>query len=284
MKKTSKSRKAKKHNPDILKGSTLNYNAAIRQRYAKALVALVKQMTEQTKRQLLKEFKKPDAKEYFAQDESISSQSRILVSALRSKFEQLFNAKAKGLAESMIEQTEKASSGAVELSLKQMSAGLTLGKRTLSAEMKEVIKSSIVENVSLIKSIPSEYFTQIEGAVMRSIAGGNGLQDLVPFLNNYQSVTIRRARFIADDQSRKAYANLSAAKMKSTGIKKYEWVHSSAAQEPRPLHLQLNGSIQSLDDPPIIQYAKGKQPQVRGKPGDLINCTCIMKPVLEFSE
>lgn len=281
----TKNKKAwvKKFKPNVILGAPLQYNVAIRERYSKYLVALIKQMTEQTTRQLIKNLKTPSAQEYFAEDASISSSSRILTNQLRKKFTDLFASKAKDLAEIMVNDTEKASSGSLHYSLKQLSGGLSLGTRVLSGETKEIMGATIAENVSLIKSIPQEYFTAIEGAVMRSITTGNGLQDLVPFLKNHESITIKRARLIAGDQSRKAFSNITASRMKELGVEKYRWIHSSAAQEPRPLHVKLNGSIQSLDDPPIIQYAKGKQPEIRGKPGDLINCTCIMQPVVDFS-
>jgi SPP1 gp7 family putative phage head morphogenesis protein len=274
---------ARRHNPDVIKGSPLQYNYAIQARYSKALVALVKQMTQQAQRELIKNLQKPDAKEYFALDESVASSSRILTNALRKKFTQLFSEKSRGLAESMFNQTEKASTSALHESLKQLSGGLSLGTRVFTAPMDEIMKATIAENVSLIRSIPEKYFTDIEGAVMRSITTGNGLKDLVPFMRNHEGITVRRARLIAGDQSRKAYSNITAAKMKALDTDKYIWVHSAAAQEPRELHKQLNGKICSLTDPPVIQQAKGSQPEIRGKPGDLINCLCIMRPVIDFS-
>ena len=122
------------------------------------------------------------------------------------------------------------------------------------------------------------------GAVMRSITTGKGVADLVPFFDRYEGITIRRARIIANDQTKKAYSNMNAIRMQKLGVDKYEWVHSSGGQEPRELHLHLNGSICSLKDPPIIQYAKGNQPEIRGKPGDLINCRCTMRPIIDFNQ
>lgn len=267
----------------FVEGPALQYNFSVQDRYTKALVSLVKQMTRQTQREIILNFHRPAAKEYFAQDESVASSSRILTNELRNKFTQLFSRKAKGLAEKMLADSDKASNGALHASLQKLSGGLSLGTRAMTSTMEEVMKASVAENVSLIKSIPAQYFTDIEGAVMRSITTGNGLADLVPFFKSHETITLKRARLIAGDQTRKAYANITATKLKDTGITKYKWIHSSAAQEPRPLHVQLNGTIQSLDDPPIIQYAKGRQPQIRGKPGDLIHCTCIMAPVVDFS-
>lgn len=274
---------ADRRKPDIIKGLALKYNASIAIRYYEDLAALIEQMAEETHRALVKNFKAPDAQEYFAMDDSVASSSRILTSALQKKFTQLFAAKAKGLAGKMTGANEKATSTSLHKSLEQLSGGLSLGTRVLGEETQEVMKASITENVGLIKSIPSQYFTQIEGAVMRSITTGNGLQTLVPFLKKYKGVTMRRAQFIADDQSRKVYTNLAASRMREIGFTKYIWRHSSSSHNPRQLHLDLDGTIQDLDKPPVIQYAKGSQPQVRGKPGDLINCNCFMQIIVDYS-
>lgn len=275
---------ADRRKPEVVKGTPLHYNAAISERYFQQLERLVQKMADETHAGLLRNLTSPDAEEFFAMDDSIASSSRIKTNALRRKFTKLFAAKAKGLAEGMIGSTDKASSSALHQSLKQLSGGLSLGTRVLNDQTEEIIKASITENVSLIKSIPQQYFTAIEGAVMRSITTGNGLQDLVPFLKDHKSVTLNRARLIASDQSRKAYSNINASRMKELDLDKYIWRHSSAAEEARPLHLQLNGTVQSLSNPPIIQKAKGKQPEVRGKPGDLIHCSCFMVPVISFNQ
>jgi uncharacterized protein with gpF-like domain len=72
--------------------------------------------------------------------------------------------------------------------------------------------------------------------------------------------------------------------MDKLGIDKYEWLHSAGGQKPRQLHQHMSGKTYSLSNPPIIQQAKGSQPEVRGKPGDLINCRCRMVPIIQFEE
>lgn len=273
-----------KRKPDMLRGTVLNYNAALYDQYSKALVALVLQMTNQCEREIIRYFKSDAAKEFFAQDESVASQSKILTNKLTEKFQQLFARKAQGLAEAMVSQADKASSASLHNSLKQLSGGLSLKTTVITGPMKEVMTASVAENVGLIKSISQKYMTDMQGAVMRSISTGNGLQDLVPFFEKHKGITIRRARFIASDQTKKAYSNLNEHRMQKLGLDKYEWIHSGGGAEPRELHLRLNGKICSLSDPPIIQYAKGNQPEVRGKPGDLPGCRCKMKPVIDFGQ
>ena len=214
-------------------------------------------------------------------DASIASQSRILVNALQSKFAILFRDAARPLAERMVGQAAKASAARLGRSLKDLSGGVSIRTDILkSGPVAEIVKASVAENVGLIKSIPAQYLDDVRGAVMRSITSGNGLADLVPYLERERGVTERRARNIALDQTRKVYGALNVQRAKAAGIKKGEWIHSGGGQKPRPLHVKLSGTIFSLDDPPVIDERTGQ----KGFPGELISCRCTFRPVLEFDE
>lgn len=276
---------ANQFKPNVIRGTNLNYNAAVTARYEARMMALVNQMAEQTVREIKKLFSTSTAEKHFeremtAQDADISSQARILVNDITRRFQQLFNKKSKGLAEQMVSETDKASASAVQGSLKQMSGGLTIKASAITEPMKTIMKATIAENVKLIRSIPERYFIDVQGAVMRSITTGNGLQDLVPELQKFKGVTQRRARTIARDQTHKAYSNLNFERMANAGVKKFEWIHSNAGLEPRQLHQELDGKVFRMDDLPVIDARTGE----RGIPGQLINCRCIMRPVIEFDE
>ena len=145
---------------------------------------------------------------------------------------------------------------------------------------KEVMTASIAENVGLIKSISEKYLTDVQGAVMRSITNGNGLQDLIPALERHEGITRRRARNIALDQTRKAYNSLNKGRMEALGIKKFEWLHTGGSQNPREDHIELSGQIFSFDNPPVIDKRTGE----RGFPAQLPNCRCRMLPVITFGD
>lgn len=273
----------RRHSPKKIKGRPLHYSAAAAERYKYRLDSLILQMTRTTRRNIEHLFKQPTARAYFeAHDASISSQSKILVSEMKRRFQQLFDRRASALAGSMVDDAQRTSAQSLQSSLNALTGGLTIKTSMITPGMRDIMKASIAENVSLIKSIPSQYFTQIEGEVMRSITSGNGLQDLLPAMQKYEGITLRRAQLISRDQTKKVYSNLNASRLKNIGMDKYEWQHSAGDVEPRPLHLEYSGRVFSLSDPPVIQYAKGSLPEVRGKPGDLINCTCIMIPIIEF--
>jgi SPP1 gp7 family putative phage head morphogenesis protein len=259
-------------------GSKLVVNAAVQQRYAKDLGALVAQMTSQVTREVLRVFKTPEAAAYFATDATLGSDARITMNALSNKFNALFARKAKGLATRMLSQTEKAATSGVYSSMQKLSGGMSLKTSIVTPDMVDTFKAIIMENVGLIKSIARNYLEQVQGAVSRSIASGNGLQDLIPAIEKYDDMTHRRAHNIALDQTRKAYNNVARDKMQALGVGQYIWNHSGGSNQPREDHIAMDGETFSFDDPPVIDEATGET----GIPGQAPNCRCTMTPVFNF--
>ena len=271
---------ASRREAPILKGTPLQHNAAVSARYAGAMSALTAQMTAQVKREILRLFKTDAAAAHFGQDATIASQSRILMAELGTRFSALFAKRARPLAEGMVKSANKASSPALHSSLQALSGGMSLKTSVMNSPLQEIYKASVAENVSLIKSIASEYLQKVEGAVMRSITTGNGLQDLVPALEQYEGQTHRRAKNIALDQTRKAYNSINRGRMEALGVKKFMWHHSGGGAHPREDHVEMDGEIYRFDDLPVIDQRTGE----RGIPGQAPNCRCTMSPVMEFGE
>lgn len=268
-----------KWKPKQLRGKPLNPNVAAIARYYMLIDNLIAKMVKQTMRELNAFFKTPHAEEYFAQDATVSAQAKILMAELQRKFDDLFALEAKPIALFMVDDASDSSAYMLASSLKELSGGLTLNTDIFTGELKEILAATIAENVSLIKSIPQQYFTQVQGSVMRSITTGKGLADLIPELQKQHGITRRRARIIANDQTHKAFNNINKARLTKLGVKKFEWLHSAGAHKPRPDHVAMNGKTYSFDNLPVIDRKTGE----RGIPGQLINCRCRMVPVIDFS-
>lgn len=265
----------------VIKGKPLNPSAAVESRYYTALRVLIDRMTAETDLELQKLFKGDAAGEFFAADASISSQARVLTNALIKKYTDLFASLSKPTAERFAEESNRSSDVAVKSSIRQLSDELTLSTKTItSGPLKDILSATVTENVGLIKSIPAQYLGGVQGAVMRSITTGNGMQDLVPYLQKHKGVTLRRARMIAQDQTKKAFNSLSKARMEKIGVEEYEWLHTAGSRHPRKLHIAMSGNTYRYDDPPVIDEKTGE----RGIPGQAINCACRMRPVLNFGE
>lgn len=270
----------KRFKPNVLRGAPLNPNVSAQARYYSKMRKLILRMTQETHRQLERLFNKDFAQEHFGEDASIASQARILTNALTAKFDEMFSLHAKSLSESVVDEAAETSATSLRMSLKDLSGGLTLKTNIFTEELNEVLSASITENINLIKSIPAQYMQGVQGAAMRAITNGGGMSDLVKYLQNETGVTLRRARIISEDQSRKAYNNINKIRMQKLGIKRFQWLHSAGSLKPRPLHLAYNGKIFDFDNLPVIEEKTGE----RGIPGQAINCKCRMIPCVVFDE
>lgn len=262
-----------------VRGGVLRPNAAIQEEFVTGLLALVRRMSDETKRALVGLFdgRAADA----AMDENLSVSARVAINNLMAKYEPLFNRWAKKATKRMVQRTLKYSSVSLGMSLREVAEELNLNLDLLHTDrMQEVIAAVTEEAAGLIKLIPTKYLSEVQGQVMRSITSGNGLQDLVPYLNEKYDGNIRHARNVAMDQTRKAYNGINAARMQAAGITEYEWVHTGGSAHPRQDHIAMSGNVYRLDDPPVIGVMYGKE--VRGKPGDLPFCRCVMRPRLSF--
>lgn len=267
----------------MLRGAPLSYNAGLAASYDSDLQRLIDGMASDVEKQIRKLFGGEAAQEYFAEDASIASQARILMNALTMNYNQLFGSRAKPLARKVVKGANRASKASLHGSLKDLSGGLSLNTGLVPDALEEALSAAVSENVQLIKTIPQDYLSQVQGAVMRSLQpGGNGLADLVPFMQARKEITKRHARNVALDQTRKAFNSANTERMQALGVKRFEWVHSGGGAEPRELHVKMSGNIYSFDDLPVIGVMYGAE--VRGIPGQLPNCRCTMVPVIEFDD
>jgi hypothetical protein len=147
---------------------------------------------------------------------------------------------------------------------------------TPTKAMRDVMEGTVQANVALIRSIPEQYLTQVEGAVMRSVQTGRDLHSLSSDLRHELGVTKRRAAFIALDQNNKATSAMTRARQEELGLKAV-WVHSHAGKEPRPTHLANDGQPY---DPAAGWFDPDPKVRRRIWPGELINCRCFSRSVI----
>lgn len=210
-----------------------------------------------------------------AEDASPARSLSLTVRALRRRWERNFDRLARDLARYFARTVASRTDLALKSALKR--GGFTVEFKMTSA-MNDVVQATVAENVSLIKSIPQQYFTQIEGAVMRSVQAGRDLHSLSEALQHQHGVTKRRAALISRDQNNKATASLTRVRYQELGIERARWLHSAGGKEPRPSHVKASQERIIFDvregwfDPHVKQFIL---------PGQLVNCRCTMVPVLE---
>ncbi len=151
-------------------------------------------------------------------------------------------------------------------------AGFTIEFHPTPA-INDALQAAINENVALIKSIPSQYFTEIEGMVMRAVQRGGDLEHLTTELRKRYGITRRRAETIARDQNAKATAVVHRVRQQEIGVTEAVWMHSHGGRHPRQSHLEADGKR--------FEVAKGMY--IDGEwiwPGEKINCRCVSASVI----
>lgn len=183
-----------------------------------------------------------------------------------------FDEAAPVIAASYVTRMFKSTDSAMRKSM--MDAGWSV-KFTMTPVTRDAFTASVAENVSLIRSIPEQYHTQVEGVVMRGYTAGRDLATMTTELKALYPKASKRVTLIARDQSNKANAVVNRARQLELGITEAVWMHSSAGKEPRPDHVAANGRRYKIADGCKIS---GEFIQ----PGEMINCRCTSRPIFPF--
>lgn len=179
------------------------------------------------------------------------------------------------LAEYFAKATSQRSDAALAAILRK--AGMTV-KFKMTPAMRDILRATVEQNVGLIKSIPEQYLTQVQGSVMRSVQAGRDLGSLAKELQQHYGVTKRRAALIARSQNNLATASMQRARQTELGIEEAVWLHSHGGKEARPTHLANNGKRYKVSegffdpDPKVRRFIW---------PGELINCRCTQRSVVK---
>lgn len=124
------------------------------------------------------------------------------------------------------------------------------------------------ENIALIKSIPQQAVSRMQGQIVEAVRTGRTLASLKAQIREEFDVTDRRAQLIARDQIGKLNGQLTMERQQSIGVDTYTWRGILDARE-RPEHVDREGKIFAWNNPPSD-----------GHPGQPIRCRCTAEPVL----
>ena len=215
-----------------------------------------------------------DHENAMAMDASPAADLAAAIARLRRKWERGFNTLAPDLARYFATAAKDRTDAQLKAALRK--AGFTI-KFTWTPATRNVTQAAIAENVALIRSIPAQHFTQIEGDVMRAVQVGGNMGQLAQKLEHQYGVTWRRAALISRDQTRKAMAVVEKERQQEVGIAQAYWRHSGGGKTQRPSHVKASreGVVYDVSkgwfDPDVGEFIY---------PGQLINCRCYARAIL----
>jgi len=129
------------------------------------------------------------------------------------------------------------------------------------------------ENVALIKSVPTQYFAELEKSVAQGMRSGVRWEEIASDMEDRYGVAENRAKLIARDQVGKMAAEVNQARQEDLGVKRFIW-RTSNDNRVRDSHVELEGKTFDWDDPPIVDG----EPATPGSP---VQCRCEAQPVLD---
>lgn len=249
-------------------------NKGVEAAYRRALDKLVRDMSKSVEYWVEAAYKANPPRLEVAMDGMPSKVLAKRIAELQKRWVKRFSEMAESIAVKFVNSAQKATDSAFSAAL--TSAGMTV-KFQMTAVMRDAMNATIVENVSLIKSIPQQYFTDVEGIVMRGFTKGRDLKDISDDLQKRYGVTKRRAALIARDQCNKLTATTTQARRVELGLFEAEWVHSGGGKEPRPSHVKAGKDK--------LRFDVRKGAYIDGEyilPGEKINCRCSSRTILPF--
>lgn len=248
-------------------------NAGIHAAFRKALLRLIDEMQGSYLYWLRAQYRQTPPR--LALDAIPARQLQKELNGLGSRWRKRWNSAAPKLADWFSQSVEDRSSAVLRKILRD--AGITV-KFTMTAGMRDVFAATVQESVSLIKSIPQQYHTEVEGLVMRSVKEGRKLDVLTRQLQHRYHVTRKRAELIARDQNNKATAVFTKVRQLELGIEEAIWQHSGGGKEPRKTHVANSGKRYKVAEG---WFDPDKRVRRKIFPGELINCRCVSRPVVK---
>lgn len=243
-------------------------NAGLEALYRRKLEKLIADMQASVKWWISAAYKATPPE--MAQDASPAKTLLSVINRLKKQWQGKFDDEAPNLATWFSTTSKNQADRSFSNSLKK--AGFSV-KFAMTRETNDILQATIGENVSLIKSISEQYFTAIEGAVMRATATGRDVGTLRKEIEETYGVTNRRAALIARDQLSKSTATITRARQQQVGIVRAIWTHSAGGRHPRPSHVAANGR----------KYLIAEGCEIDGEkifPGEKINCRCVSRVLL----
>lgn len=137
--------------------------------------------------------------------------------------------------------------------------------------LEDILIAKTRENVSLIKSIPDEYFKKLETMVFNSTTQGTQARSMIQQITEIGHSTKKRARFIARDQTSKLNSAINQQRQTNLGIEEYVW-RDSGDGRVRPSHAANSGKTFKWDEPPANT----------GHPGSDPGCRCVAQAIIKI--
>ena len=202
-----------------------------------------------------------------------------LIGRLALKYDNVASLAAKPTAQTMVKSVAGKNQKAFN-KLVDKAVGVDLTGILVDEGLEDFLEAQVNKNVTLIKSIPSEYFKSIETVVMNGTANGLRWQQMAREIGGIKDISsvngklMNKVKLIARNETSNINASINKRRQENLGVTEFKWV-TSADERVRGSHAKLNGKIFSWDNLPVVDG-------VKTSPGQPINCRCVAVPVIKI--
>jgi SPP1 gp7 family putative phage head morphogenesis protein len=244
--------------------------------YFRELNKLTKAMRLDIREQLLPLLKSFNSQ--YATDGYVDSITNT-IATLSLKYSNLTALLAKSASTKMVTGIATKNKKGFDRSLEKV-VGVDLSSILVDEGLTDFLDAQVNKNVSLIKSIPEKYFTDIETVVMNGVANGQRWEQIAREIGGVKDISSingklqNRIKLIARNETSNINASINKRRQEQLGIESFKWV-TSGDERTRESHAKLNGKVFDWDNLPTVDG-------VKTSPGQPINCRCIAVPVIQL--
>lgn len=149
----------------------------------------------------------------------------------------------------------------------------------VTKRINKLAKDAIKENVKLIKTLDERLKFKLYKTIVDSYEKGASpyaaIQNLIV---ESKQRPLYSVRLLTTNQGNRLATDVARITLQGAGFNNYIWRHTSLSKVPREMHLELDGTLQDWNNPPIASV-NGE----RAHPMELPNCNCMAVPVISIN-
>lgn len=147
----------------------------------------------------------------------------------------------------------------------------------LTEQQTKIIASEWGRNLDLyIKDWVKKDILDLRQKVQANAFQGYRSSNLIQMIQDNHGVSVRKAKFLARQETTLLMSKFRESKYADVGITKYIW-RGAMDERERPDHKRLQGKVFDFSLPPVVDRKTGR----RANAGEDFGCRCVAIPVIE---
>lgn len=147
----------------------------------------------------------------------------------------------------------------------------------LTDDMRNTIASEWGQNLDLyIRGWLEKDIIKLRDDVQKAAFEGQRVENLAKFIEAQYDVSLRKAKFLARQETSLLMSKFHESRYKDMGITRYIW-DTAGDERVRESHKELNGKEIYWDRPPVVDKLTGR----RAHAGEDFNCRCVPRAIID---